>query len=468
MADARRALRHFDFGAQNWMFVDDRGNIAYYSPREIPLREDLQAGKVNGLPPYFVRNGTGGNDWLLAVTGDRSRAIPFEILPERELEQLVNPARGWISNANQDPTGQTLDNDPLNELRPGGGIQYKTPGHADGNRNARIRTRILQALASGGKISFAEMQAIQSDVVLNDAAVLVPAIEAALRGANTPGAPAALAALGRDARVQEAVSRLGRWDRSTPTGIADGYDWNDVNGRRRAPSQAEIDASVAATIYSLWRGQTLAAIVDAPLVARGLGSHLPYGDQSMTALRRLLANPDGGASGIFVSSAAERDTLVLSALRSALDLAASREFAPAFGGSTNMADYRWGKLHRIVFRHQLAGTFSIPPGAGFADLAPSLPGIATDGGFSVVDASSHSPRANELNEFMFSGGPARRFVAEAARRTRRAVQVIPGGERGTPGRRFFGNQLALWLTNDYKRVTVGRVAGSTQRLTPAG
>jgi penicillin G amidase len=39
------------------------------------------------------------------------------------VDGLVNPTRGWISNANQDPTGQTFDNDPLNELRPDGGIR---------------------------------------------------------------------------------------------------------------------------------------------------------------------------------------------------------------------------------------------------------------------------------------------------------------------------------------------------------
>jgi penicillin amidase len=435
------------------MFADDSGNIAYYTHREVPLREDLQAGTVTGAPPYFIRNGTGGNEWIPQATRAEDQAIPYAILPAAELDQLVNPRRGWISNANQDPTGQTFDNDPLNELRPGGGIRYISPGHADGDRNARIRARIGEALA--GKLTFAEMQAIQADVKLHDASVLVPSIVAALQAAQTPGAPAALAALGADGAVQDAVGRLSRWDFSTPTGIQEGFDASDVNGRRAAPIQAEIDASVAATVYSLWRGQALAAIVDAPLVARGLEKSLPNGDQAMTALRRLIANPNGGASGIFVSGAAARDTLVLGSVKSALGLAASAAFAPAFGGSTNLADYRWGKLHRITLRHPLGGALSIPPGAGFTDLGPSLPGLATDGGFSVVDASSHNPRAKTLDGFTFGSGPARRFVAEARRSNPRAVQVIPGGERGNPGR-FFGNQLGLWLTNDYHAATVNR------------
>ena len=165
------------------MYVDDRGNIGYATSGEIPLREDLQAGTVNGLPPYFIRNGTGGNEWIADSTPAEDQALAYEILPFGEMDELVNPARGWISNANQDPTGQTFDNDPLNELRPGGGIRYITPGHSDGNRNTRIGERIQAELAHG-RISFGEMQSIQADVKLNDAKVLVPHITAALEAAE--------------------------------------------------------------------------------------------------------------------------------------------------------------------------------------------------------------------------------------------------------------------------------------------
>lgn len=455
VTEAIDAQRYFDFGAQNWMYADDSGNIGYKTSAEIPLREDLQAGTVAGLPPYFIRNGTGGNEWIADPTRAEDQAIPYEVLPFAEMDGLVNPKRGWIANANQDPNGQTFDNDPLNELRPGGGIRYITPGHADGNRNARVSRRIQEALGNDGKVSFFEMTQIQSDEKLHDAEVLTPFITGALQAAQTPGAPAALAALGADPKVQEAVARLAAWKFSSPTGIPEGYDASDFYGMRYAPTQAEIDASVATTIYSLWRGRVLAAIVDGPLAARGLGAFLPGGDQAMTALRRLLASDGTGASGIaFFAGAAGRDTAVLGALRSALDLAASTGFAPAFGGSTNQADYRWGKLHRIVFRHTLGGAFSIPTGAGFADLGPGLPGIATDGGFSVVDASSHNPRASTLNGFMFGSGPARRFVAEQRRSGPHAVQVIPGGESGNPSGRWFGNQLGLWLTDEYHSATI--------------
>jgi penicillin amidase len=456
VGEAIDAQRYFDYGAQNWMYVDDRGNIGYKTSGEIPLREDLQAGTVNGLPPYFIRNGTGGNEWIPDPSPAEDQASPYELLPIAEMDGLVNPKRGWISNANQDPSGQTFDNDPLNELRPGGGIRYITPGAKDGDRNARLTKRLEEAVASGG-VSFSEMQSIQADQRLHDAEVLTPYITAALAAAQTPGAPPALAALGADPKVQEAVARLAAWQFSTPTGIAEGYDASDPFGFRLPPTQAEINASVATTIYSLWRGQVLARVVDGPLVARGLSDFLPGGDQAMTALRHLLETGGTGASGIvFFAGPVGRDIAVLGALKSALDLAASPAFAPAFGGSTNLAYYRWGKLHRIVFAHPLGGPFSIPPGAGFVDLGPDLPGVATDGGFSAVDASSHNPRASTLSGFMFDSGPARRFVAEARHSNPKAVQVIPGGESGNPAGPWFGNQLGLWLTDDYHEATTRR------------
>jgi penicillin amidase len=243
VAEAIDAQRYFDYGAQNWMYVDDRGSIGYKTSAEIPLREDLQAGTVIGLPPYFIRNGSGGNEWIADPSPAEDQASAYEILPFAEMDGLVNPARGWISNANQDPTGQTFDNDPLNELRPGGGIRYITPGHSDGNRNARVTKRLEETLA-GGDVSFSEMQSIQADQRLHDAEVLTPYITAALHAAQTPGAPPALAALGADPKVQEAVARLAAWQFSTPTGIADGYDASDPFGFRLPPTQAEIDASV--------------------------------------------------------------------------------------------------------------------------------------------------------------------------------------------------------------------------------
>lgn len=470
--DFRNALQYFDVGAQNWIYTDVDNNIAYFTSGEIPIREDLQAGTVAGLPPYFIRNGAGGgNDWL-ALTGPRpaQQASPFQILPFSEMPQIVNPAGGWIVNANNDPAGTSLDNNALNQLRPGGGILYFNPGYSQ-FRAGRITQRVREKLAKNEKFSQADMISIQADVVMLDAQFFVPYITRALDNAAASSIPT-LQQLAGAPGVAAAVNRLRSWNFSTPTGIPEGYDEADVNGVLSAPSSAEIETSIAATLYSVWRGQFIKNTIDAVL---GVGNlPRPPAQQTVTALKVLLENYDtrfgAGASGVNFfnvpplantaeTAPARRDILILKSMLDTLTLLASDEFKPAFNNSTNQNDYRWGKLHRIVFAHPLGGPFSTPP-AGGAFPAPlaGLTGIPTDGGFEVVDASSHNPRAATLNGFMFGSGPNRRFVAEGTRTGINAVTSLPGGPSGVLTSPLYVSLLRQWLTNDtYPSVLPSRV-----------
>ena len=132
-----------------------------------------------------------------------------------------------------------------------------------------------------------------------------------------------------------------------------------------------------------------------------------------------------------------RDTLMLESLSAALDLLASDTFAPAYAHSTNQNDYRWGKLHRIVFDHPLGEPFSVPPGGGlFPAPLPGLRGIPTDGGFGGPDASSYSARAAAPDDFMFGSGPVRRYVGQPSGPARVAIRgetILAGGASGVSG-----------------------------------
>ena len=255
LADFTTALRYFDAGSQNFIYGDIDGNIGYFTTGEVPLREDLQANTVNGAPPWFVRNGFGGNEWLRDPNPDAFNGTGYLSLPFEELPQTVNPPAGWVVNANNDTSGATLDNDPLNQLRVGGqGIYFLGYAFDYGTRAGRI-TQALKERLVHGPVDRADMQAIQADVTLLDAQVLTPYITGAFLRATAAGAPPELAALAADPRIVEAVERIGAWNHTTPTGVASGYDAADVNGQLAAPSPQEIARSVAATIYSVWRGR---------------------------------------------------------------------------------------------------------------------------------------------------------------------------------------------------------------------
>jgi Protein related to penicillin acylase len=307
--DFRRGLRFFDFGSVNWAYSDVHGNIAYFTSGEMPVREDLQAGTVNGLPPFFIRNGTGGNKWLPVQNPQPNQAVPFEILPSAEMPHIINPPAGFFVNANNDPLGITLDNDPLNQCRsgsikvkecqPGDAIYYLNPGYVS-FRAGRITQLIRQKLSTGsGKISFQDMQEIQADTGLRDAQFFVPFIRQAFANAQLSTEPT-LAALGTDPRVASAVNRLANWDFTAPTGIPQGYDASDGEGKLSLPSDAEIASSIAATLYNVWRGQFIRNTIDAPLVPLGLPK--PDHELALSALRNLLdnfaTNQGVGASGV--------------------------------------------------------------------------------------------------------------------------------------------------------------------------
>lgn len=465
LAQFQEAISLFDFGSQNFIYGDVDGNIAYFTSGEAPVREDLQQlGRPDGgVPPWFIRNGAGPqrHGWLPRQNPQPGQALPYEILPAAEMPFVVNPAAGYVANANNDPSGFSLDNNALNQLRPGGGIHYLDSGGASSYRMGRIDRELQRLIASGRRITLDDMKALQADNRQLDAELVLPHLLAAYDNAVAGGAWPELAALAGDARVAEAIERLRAWDFSTPTGIAEGYDPGDNPAALPAPGQAQVDASVAASIWAHWRSFAVRSTIDATLSRVGLGSALPGNNEAYNGLKFLLDNfallGGRGASGLDFfqvagapSAAARRDFVLLKALSDGLDAMASPAYAPAFGGSANLADYRWGRLHRITFRHPLGGPFNLP-GAnpyGFADLAPDLPGVARPGGYEVVDASGHGVRAQGINGFTFGSGPARRFVGEMGTPIT-AFQILPGGQSGVPGSATYASQLGRWLTNGY-------------------
>lgn len=482
LTDFREALTYFDGLSQNFAYADIEGNIAYTAPGELPLRTDLQTlNRLDGgVPPFVVRDGTGvlKHEWMPRTTPQRNQVTPYEILPIAELPIATNPASGYLANANGDPVGNTLDNNAFNQGRPGGGIYYLNARYSD-FRIGRADRLIRAKLDANVKVSLDDMRQWQANNQPLDAELLRPTLLAAFDNAGAAGAWSQLAALRADPAVAEAVGRVRAWNLTTPTGIREGYDPGDNPANLPEPSQTEIANSVATTIYTFWRNQTVRNVLDATLARVGLSSSLPGNEESLRALKNLFDNfataRGKGTSGVdfFVvagapSPEAARDYLLLKSLKDGLNLLASESFAPAFAQSTNQDNYRWGRLHRIVFAHPLGGPFNIPGANPFpiTNLAANLPGVARPGNYEVLDDSDVSVRANTVNGFMFANGPVRRFVASMSNPIQ-AEQIYPGGQSGSLLSPAYISQLPRWLVNAYKPLVIGRdaaVARETARL----
>lgn len=455
-AEFERAVRLFNL-SQNFIYIDRRGNIAYYMSGEIPVREDLQSGFVAGLPPNLLRNGQGGNEWLPVLHPQPEQTLPYEILPRNEMPHVLNPPAGFLVQANNDPLGLSLDNDPLGSVRPGGGIYYLTQYFTPGLRAARI-TQLLKDKMKAGKVSFADMQKIQADTALLDPEYFVPFISQALENSTRQGASTQLIALAADPALVEAVGRLAAWDFTTPTGILEGYDAFDPEWQQTPPSDAEVASSVGATLYSIWRSELVKSVIDSKLIPYGLP--VPDPARSVTALKNLLdafpVNHGIGASGLNffplegVSSPSDRrDIYILQALKSGLSLLSGNSFKNAFGNSTNQNDYRWGKLHRFVIPHVMGSVFNVPPAGGmFEHPLSNLAGIPVDGAWEAVDAAQNSFRADNENSFMWALGVSERSVAEGLPSGMVGVSSLPGGVSGVLGPGYL-NLLPEYLVNGY-------------------
>jgi penicillin amidase len=154
------ALRTWDSPAQNTVFADTKGNIAYKLPGKIPIRS-----KGDGRLP--VPGWTGEYEW--------SGYIPYDELP-----YLFNPPQGFIVTANN---RVVWENYPYH-------LSYD---YCTGNRAQRITELIKEK----GKISIADIQAMHFDQVSVSArkfAALVGQLET------------------QDPELQIVLTRLRSWD----------------------------------------------------------------------------------------------------------------------------------------------------------------------------------------------------------------------------------------------------------------
>ena len=257
--DFRDAVQYFDIGGQHFIYADTKGNIAYFTNAEVPVREDLQAGVVRGNPPYLLRDGTGGNEWLPVTNPQPNQSLPYEIVPFSELPQVVNPPAGFIVSANNDPTANSFDNNVLNQVRPGGGIAYLGFSH-NGFRAGRITDMVRAAVAQGSD----HHRRRGEDAGRRDRtgrSVLHPG-----HHERTGPRQAQLHTGAGGAGKGPAHRRGGRSARQVEPHLPDrhpgGVRRSDVDGKLSKPSQQEIDNSVAATIYALWRGRFAVNVID--------------------------------------------------------------------------------------------------------------------------------------------------------------------------------------------------------------
>lgn len=178
--DFRAAIEQEQYGMQNWIGATPTG-WTYTTHGQIPVRGGIPSRVMDGTDPDQL--------WTGAY-------VDVEALPH------VDGDRPYLVSANNDPLGNTADNDPLDD-----DIYYGS-WFDPGFRADRISTE-LEARMADHKLDLDDMMAVQTDVHSPLAEVMVPRLVATAATIETDEALADWR--GRD-DITSAVTRLGAWN----------------------------------------------------------------------------------------------------------------------------------------------------------------------------------------------------------------------------------------------------------------
>lgn len=452
LAEARTAIRRFGVGAQNFVVADVEGNVGYQSSAVIPVRGpgalnwDPATGQGN-LPCFVLPGNVANTNW--------NGNVPDARIPQATASAMTP----FLASANQDQTGTTFDNNPVNDP------VFLGCDFADGVR----MTRIAERLRMTRNATVQDMQQLQGDHYVIYGRRYRPFIANALNRLNaewtTPGTHPELTALAtslmpRQAQIRDALSKLNGWTFDGASGVP------NAMGEMVTPAQQQ--DSIATAIFHAFLYTFLDLALGDEVAAMGYTRRSFTGRQLYAALYVLEHGTDmnmmlrartGEAiwDDLATPATETRDQIIVRAFDAALTHLATITRSP------DMNTWLWGNMHTLRLDSIVPGPgagLSIPP-TGEA-MFPN--GFPRPGGIEVIDASH--PRVS-ATDFAYSSGPSQRFVVELDPAGPRGFNSLPGGQVYSRPSRHHRDLMELWRRNQYfavPRTESEVVAAYEQRL----
>lgn len=385
LADWDAAADRLEVGAVNLIAADQR-SIRYHVHANVPRRD----GVAKGLRPWQLMD---GDDPQTLWSGAH--------LSNDQLPQALDPVRGYLATANNEPWGFTadgrVDNDPF----------YYGYFYDPGDRAARIESELLRLIREKpGQIGVADMEALQRDAHSTLADDLVPAL---IQAVSAIDIDPALAAYRNRPELLALAKRLEGWDRSM---------------RRESPE--------AVTLFALSHFAAQRAEAD------DLGALLPTLFQASPAYAlkpmRLALLGVAGTTGILQEGA--RPVLV-GALSDAYAWLKTRF---QIAKPEDATGYAWRDVHSARFDHVLGGDFN---GGTFP----------VDGSVGTVNVSSASMldwQGHVLDKWSSTDGSLYRMIVgfDASGQPQAQVNFTRGND-ADPASPFFANQQENWLSGKH-------------------
>lgn len=415
------AMQFYGVGAQNIIYADTKGDIAYAAFANVPIRKHVAEGNGAEHPPWLPMPGDGCCEWTGYVA-------------TTDLPQALNPDKGFVMTANNDGTGATQDNDPLNE------DYYTTHAQDLGYRAARIY-EILNGLFASKKVGIADMQTTQAD----HKSPLGTELTSAILTAVEEGQKAVDGEVLSDdslipfmtPEVLAAADRLKDWDFMAASGTWEGE------------TEAQKKSAVATSIFNAWFVHLNQNVFD----NKGMqGLEYQYASKLLVAMIRypeelatfsadlqdsIIWN-DVSTDGIFES----RHHIILKSLAQAVAfLADPAKVGPKENGgfgTDDMDQWLWGELHTVTLKHALGGEANIPKGSEYKN------GFPRHGDNFNVDACN--PGVDDTN-FTYTHGPSMRGVYVLDPDGIRMENVIPGGQIANLASPHYADEMEMWARN---------------------
>ncbi len=444
--EARAALKNFGVGAQNWMLADTSGHILWTSHAKVPIRDKAaftwDASTYQGTLPCLVLPGDGTAEWKGYVHDD---VVAWD----------KDPEIGYLSTANNDPIGDTLDNDPSNDFLPDGTPMYAACQFDIGFREGRIQKRLEER----DDHTTETLASIQGDVRSAMGSALTPLLLDALDRAEaekaSPGAHPDLAAIVADPRYDSALivklrAILDAWGTEADYEAASGVNPDDNTALPL--DSAEAKASQATVIYNAWAARLMYLVFGDEFAV--MGATLSGRETIAKALLHLVNedpqklatfDPATGDSAIWddltTPEVESRHERMVRALLDALTSLAE------VTGSADVDTYRWGHLHTIRFTALISafGSLSIPPTSDMV----FTKGFPRHGDNFSVDSSDfpYPSKPTIPLKHSYTNGPVQRFVIDMDPSGPKAFNALPGGAVWDASNKHFADEAEFWRRN---------------------
>ena len=367
------------FGSIDYMYAKNfeefkRAMLHWGAPTENQVYADTK-GNIGWVPGGLTPIRPNW-DGLLPVPGD-GRYEWSGFLSGDKLPVSYNPKQGWFASANE-----------LN-IPAGYPYQQRKLGFEWPN-DARFR-RLSEQFSKPGKVSLEDSMRLQNDVVSIPARRLI----ALLKNLNSPVRV-------MDQKARAALQMLTAWD---------GVESTD---------------SAQAALFEVWWSRYLGGVFKNVALSKAGAAVIAQPDS--TLLLDTLENPQArlGAEAI-----AKRDWVLLTSLQLAYT-DVERLLGP------DSRQWQWGKLHRALMPHPLAGAVDDATRAKL-NVGP----LPKQGSAHTVNQSSY----NAVN-FVQTGGPSFRIVIDVGNWDNARAINTPG-QSGDPDNPHYRDLAPMWLKGEY-------------------